>query len=279
MSVNSNITRQEITQHIHSFSNDVHNMTRLAHEYEMPMPSWAVCTLIERTTGIFSRIFCLNPNSNVTHNSQLCGVFSRALIEQNMFKQKYRKQLTSFEELRSALQDNEEGLFLLSHKCIVPVYADKKGYAVFPGSHGMVLIKFFENNQPKYRVAQIFIGEYTLDEFIKKHEENFLFESFEELETQFLEPLKIIFYHTDRWEQEEENAYYKLTKAWRGLIGNPEPYNKESAEPVPRWKVERTTNYGLPSCSSILHLISTIGAATLFLLGAQLYLESTESTL
>jgi hypothetical protein len=186
-------------------------------------------------------------------------------MEQNMFQQKYQKPLTSFEELRSALQDNEEGLFFLSHQPIVPVYADKNNYAVFPGSHGMVLIKFFEENQPRFRVAQIFKNQYTIEKFISKYEKDFQFESFEELETRFLEPLKTIFYHSDQWEQKEEDAYHQLTKVWRGLIGNPEPYNKKSTEPVPRWKVERTTNDGLPSRSTLLHLISTIGAGILLM--------------
>lgn len=260
--MNSNITRQEITQHIHSFANDKSSMRRLAYEYVMPMPSWSVCTLLERTTGIFTRIFL--PNFDNT-DPELCGFFSRALIEQNMFKQKYRKKLTSFEDLRGALQDNEEGLFCLSHHPVVPVYADKKNCAVFPGSHGLVLIKFFEDNQPRFRVAQIFKGEYTIEKFISEYEKEFQFESFEELETRFLEPLKIIFYHTDQWEQGEEEAYHQLTKVWRGLIGNPEPYNKNSTEPVPRWNVERTTNDGLPSCSTLLHLISTIGAGILLM--------------
>lgn len=132
----------------------------------------------------------------------------------------------------------------------------------------MVLIKFFEDSLLKFRVVQIFEGKYSLNEFIDEYEKDFQYESFEGLQDHFLNDLETIFYERDHWGEEEELAYERLTKVRLNLDGTP-VRDKNSISSSPKWQIQRTTDHGSPSSSTIIHALSSI--MTLFMAMMTIY--------
>lgn len=137
------LNNKEINENIQIFAKDKKQIVAFARAYELPMPSWSCLSLLEKTTKVFStylldsgiltflstgvmpsRFFCdTRPLKKMFYwnKPKHCFCLAGALISQNMFKQKYLKDIETFEQFVSALKDNEPGLFHLSTQGLVTV--------------------------------------------------------------------------------------------------------------------------------------------------------------
>jgi len=139
----------------------------------------------------------------MNRNSSACGYSSTAIMDENLFNQRYYKSIPTKEKLREELKNDEEGCFHFNINLGIFVNSE----AIFDSDtvnieHAFVLLKYTLKSQRKthwfddidkhsdrcgYQLVQSYIYKYSLADNIQNKIK--YFPNFEDLDTELIKPL------------------------------------------------------------------------------------------
>ena len=169
-----------------------------------------------------------------------CQTVGYAIVNANILRQTRYKHISSFEELENELTDAEEGTFLL--EVAGTEFINNQGTSQRFQGHAFTIIKVIEGQETGYRVAQSYVDEYSLYDFLQRDEKHYF--NFATLKKEILQPLYSILQKEGPWTKQECEDYYSITSIYpEELIGFfPDAQEVPSMKLLTEASFGRTTN-------------------------------------
>ncbi len=160
-------------------------------------------------------------------NPQACGATANAIMEQNIFRNKYISYFDTYQAFIKHIKNREfkQCIYDLSFNSCIFVNNDINAKTFFCG-HAMILIKFEEHNIIKYMPVQSFIDYYDLNDYLTKVRPNCVFEHYDDLYHNFLIHLERII-NLDIWSYAVNNAFMAITHVDSSHLLNHSPDNPQ----------------------------------------------------
>lgn len=155
------------------------------------------------------------PKKCFWNNAQACGCTARAIMQQFTMRKTKKISISSFDELCQELQKPTDELFLIG----INRTEFKQGMEIknFPG-HAFTVIKLVADRQIGYRIAQSYMGQYHLKDFLAQ--KTLIFAGFDSFKKDVLDPLKPLLERQGAWTDLECENYRKITSIYPSdLIG------------------------------------------------------------
>lgn len=130
-----------------------------------------------------------------------------AMIHLNLFNHKLYREIDNLKMFKHELQDNEEGAFTVRIPGAL-FFDEAMKDRVFQG-HDFIIYKIIEGDSIAYMVAQSFVDEYSLKNFIL--ENKMIYDSYEDLKIAVLDQVSSIINKNGAWTDKENQAYFNLT--------------------------------------------------------------------
>lgn len=177
-----------------------------------PYPCWTLGYILERALGISRRL----SSDTWTNNHTACGVTANAVMNLNVFNQKYYRSIGSIEKLYQELQDDERGCFRIAinfgrYLIETPV---SNFYIPYIESldHAFIIIKYINTDgSMHYQIIQSYVDTYTLQDSLQN--KVIYFTNFEQLKQTILEPL--FSFYPDGVPKD----WNKFSKVWYDITG------------------------------------------------------------
>ena len=138
-----------------------------------------------------------------------CQDSTFAMIQLNIFKQRFYREIDNLIMFEQELQDNEEGTFAV--RLPGSPFANDSEETIFQG-HDFVIYKIRENQKNSYLIAQSFVDQYSLKSFILKNK--MIYDNYDQLKKAVLDPVYTLINKYGKWTEKECQAYCDLTSIY-----------------------------------------------------------------